>query len=136
MRQFNTPMMLLAVLAIGISLAWWIDHNRLRRTIHELRAKDIAQEVHQCNQQELGYFSKNWPELHDTLQRLAATGSLSTLPKAEQEELWDELAYLQGCRHPSIMRDHGDDILEIMYTLDLPDRIEELQAIYPQKRGR
>ena len=131
MIRYRITTLLLLVMMVAMGLAWRADRNALQLKIDVHESRELLGDLKQCNQNELSWFNENWPQIHATLQRLANSGHLKRMPKREQQALWEELTYLQGCRHPDIMRNHGDDILRILYEFGLTEQVEELKQMFP-----
>ena len=96
---------------------------------------DLLTKLKHCNANELTYFEQHWDEIHRTLKHAVENESLANLPSAQQEELWNELAYLQSCRHPKIMHEHGDEMVRILFAFGTPEDLEILRTIYPHVDG-
>jgi hypothetical protein len=79
----------------------------------------------------LTYFGHHWDEIHRNLNRAVENGSLAKLPLDRQEELWNELAYLQGCRDPQIMHEHGDEMVQILFAFGTQEQRELIDSSYP-----
>ena len=92
---------------------------------------NLLGEIKNCNEKELAYFDQYWGAIHAKLKRAAENGELSGLPLGQQEELWDALSYLQSCRHGSIMREHGGDMVEILFRFGTKEQLTLLREIYP-----
>jgi len=128
--RVTTLLLLIAIVAMGF--AWRADRNALQQKIDLHESRGLLAELQQCNQNELSWFNENWPRIHATLQRLARSGHFRRMPENEQQALWDELIYLQGCRHPDIMRNNGDDILRVLYEFGLAEQVNELKQMFPR----
>ena len=92
----------------------------------------LLTKIKNCNERELTYFNRHWNEIHKQLKRSADEDLLSDLPLNQQEELWDALAYLQSCRDGNLMREHGDDIVKILFSFGTEDQLALLGDIYPE----
>lgn len=108
------------------------QQTELRESIH---FDDLLTELKNCNANELTYFEQHWDEIHSTLERAVDHGSLANLPLDRQEELWNELAYLQSCRHPKIMHEHGDEMVQILFAFGTAEQLELIRSIYPSGDG-
>ena len=91
----------------------------------------ILLQIKNCNEKELAYFYRHWDEIRDTLKHADDDGTLANLPISEQEELWDELSYLHGCRHGNIMREHGKEMVSILFKFGTDEQCALLRDIYP-----
>ena len=93
--------------------------------------EQLLLKIKNCNEQELGYFDRNWAEIHMQLEYAADNQLLVELPLNQQEELWDALSYLQSCRHGRIMHEHGDDMVKILFQFGTKDQLSLLREIHP-----
>ena len=85
--------------------------------------------IDSLNENELDYFYNNWPAVFADLSNYSRSRRLNQLSRDQQEQLWWSLEYLRGCRHGIILEQHGEEILEILYCLDLPEQNSELRKI-------
>ena len=99
--------------------------------ITEIDFPNLLVRVTNCNDREMDYFNKHWEGIHGGLKRAARTGRLAELPLNQQEELWNALAYLQGCRSGKIMRDHGEDMVKILYTFGTQEQMKTIRELFP-----
>lgn len=91
----------------------------------------LLEELKDCNEKELSYFDQNWGDLHAKLKRAANNNQLAKLPMPQQEEIWDTLDFLQGCRHPDILHKHGADMVKILFCFGTEDQLTILRQIHP-----
>lgn len=101
------------------------------KTRQEFDFVQLLGKIKNCNEKELSYFDRNWDGIHEQLKSATANSDLADLPLKQQEELWDALAYLQGCRNGTIKNEHGDDMARILLTFGTPEQLELMRAIYP-----
>jgi hypothetical protein len=92
---------------------------------------DLLTKIKNCNEQELDYFNQHWNEIYKQLKHAADNAILADLPMSQQEELWNALSYLQGCRDGNIMREQGDDMVKILFTFGTQDQLALLREIHP-----
>ena len=93
--------------------------------------EQLLQSITKCNEEELSFFHQHWNKIHKQLVQATADKSLTHLPMKQQEELWFALAYLQGCRHPSIMKEHGDDMVDILRGFGSQQQRDDLKWCFP-----
>ena len=93
--------------------------------------EQLLQSITKCNEEELSFFHQHWNKIHKQLVQATADKSLTHLPVEQQEELWFALAYLQGCRHPSIMKEHGDDMVDILRGFGSQQQRDDLKWCFP-----
>ena len=139
MKQ-NTILIVLLLLFLGCDRgAPHIDHqvdSSLRVHGHkQLDFKMLLDKIQNCNDQELTYFKSHWNEIHEQLKDAANDGLLADLPMNQQEELWYALAYLQGFRDGNVMREHGDDMVKILFTFGTEGQLAQLRSCYPEPKN-
>ena len=91
--------------------------------------------VDSLNANELEYFHDNWPAVFTDLSNYSRSRRLNQLSRDQREQLWWSLEYLRGCRHGIILEQHGGEILEILYALDLPEQNNELRKILSDQQN-
>ena len=88
-------------------------------------------EIKNCNEKDLAYFHQHWDKIHTNLKLAVENRELIGLQMTQQEELWDALSYLQGCRHGDIMREHGADMVKILSCFGTEEQLALLNDIFP-----
>lgn len=126
--RITTTLLLLALIAMG--LAWRSDRIRLQRELDSVESTMVLNEVTICCQASKSYFDENWPKLYQKLSSLSDRGLLSTIPNDQREDLWNKLNDL-ACKHPAVMRDHENEMLQIMCSFGLEDEVADLLRCHP-----
>ena len=88
----------------------------------------LLDRVNALNENDLDYFDANWPDLRAELRQIGADTRFSEFTLEQQGLLWERIAYLYECRHPTIFRKHGDDLEKILRLFDLPENNALLDA--------
>ncbi len=72
------------------------------------------------------FFQSEWKGLRSELQKADV---INTLPKEQRTELWWAIEYMRACARGEIFRDHNEEIIPILFSIDLPDLNQELKQI-------
>lgn len=72
------------------------------------------------------FFQSEWNELRSGLKR---TDDINNLPEQKRSELWWAIEFMRACSRPEIFRDHNEEIIPILFSIDCPDLNQNLKEI-------
>ena len=74
-------------------------------------------------------FQSEWKDLHSVLSVATKNGDINQLSEDQRSELWWAIEYMRACAHPEIFHRHNQEIIPLLFAIDLPEMNQQLREI-------